>query len=230
MSNLIKHEFPGHGEIWLGDCRDLLATLPDQSVDLLLTDPPYGMGGTAQMDGRFGNKNSRFEKYRQMAGAGHWKYGAQMTAWDEAPPPELFTELFRVSQNQIIWGGNYFDLPPTRCFNVWRKLTISEHFTMAMCEYCWTSFSSNAKWFEFAPQDKERFHPTQKPVALISRQLEEYAEPGMTVLDPFAGSGTTAIAAIRQCCRFICCEKDRAYFDAAVARIQRETSQLRLPL
>ena len=101
---------------------------------------------------------------------------------------------------------------------------------MAMCEYCWTSFNSNAKYFEFAPQDKERFHPTQKPVALISRQLEEYAEPGMTVLDPFAGSGTTAIAALWQGCRFICCEKDRAYFDAAVARIQRETAQLRLPL
>lgn len=230
MANLINHVFPGHGEFWLGDCRDLLATLPDKSIDLVLTAPPYGMGGNAQMDGRFGNKNSRFEKYRQMAGGGHWKYGNEMTVWDEAPPPEIFTELFRVSQSQIIWGGNYFDLPPTRCFNVWRKLTISEHFTMAMCEYCWTSFDTNAKWFEFAPQDKERFHPTQKPVALISRQLEEYAEPGMTVLDPFAGSGTTAIAAIRQGCRFICCEKDRAYFDAAVARIQRETAQLRLPL
>lgn len=223
MSNLIKHVFPDHGEFWLGDCRDLLATLPDKSVDLLLTDPPYGMGGNAQMDGRFGNKNSRFEKYRQTA-------GGEMTTWDEAPPPELFTELFRVSKKQLIWGGNYFDLPPTRCFNVWRKLTISEHFTMAMCEYCWTSFNANAKWFEFAPQDKERFHPTQKPVELISRQLEEYAEPGMTVLDPFAGSGTTAIAAIRQGCRFICCEKDRSYFAAAVARIQRETAQLRLPL
>lgn len=101
---------------------------------------------------------------------------------------------------------------------------------MAMCEYAWCSFNLNAKFWEFAPQDASRVHPTQKPVALIARQLEEYAESGMTVLDPFAGSGTTAIAAIRQGCRFICCEKDPDYYVAAVERIKRETAQLRLPL
>lgn len=217
MQDLVKHVFPGHGEFYFCDCRDLLATLPDKSIDLLLTDPPYGSRNATSGVVRTG---------------GTWaaKYGTKIHQWDSPPCDEVFAELFRVSKHQIIWGGNYFRLPPSRCFNVWRKLTISDRFTMAMCEYAWCSFDRNAKLWEFAPQDAERFHPTQKPVGLISRQLEEYAEPGMTVLDPFAGSGTTAIAAIRQGCRFVCCENNRTYFDAAVARIQRETAQLRLPL
>jgi hypothetical protein len=95
---------------------------------------------------------------------GTWskKYGADITHWDVAPPPEYFNELFRISRNQIIWGGNYFGLPPTRCFLIWRKLTISEAFSMAMCEYAWTSFDDNAKWIELAPQgtaSEPRFHP-----------------------------------------------------------------------
>ena len=91
----------------------------------------------------------------------------KIIGWDVAPGEEYFKELFRVSKNQIIWGGNYFSLPPTRCFLVWRKLTISESFTMAMAEYAWTSFNGNAKVFECAPQGASkdpRFHPTQKPV------------------------------------------------------------------
>lgn len=154
----------------------------------------------------------------------------KIAAWDVTPTQEVFDELFRVSKNQIIWGGNYFNLPPTRCFNVWRKLTIGEQFSMAMCEYAWCSFNSNAKFFEFAPQDPTRFHPTQKPVALIARQIEEYTEQDDLILDPFSGSGTTAIAAHLLGRRFICIEKDPDYYAAAVERIKRETAQLRLPL
>ncbi len=120
------------GQIVHADCVDILRQIPDGAVDVLLTDPPYGMprreapsprlaalacsaeAGSAR--GRFGNKGSRFEKYRAMAGAGHWKYGDEMTAWDVAPGPEVFQEMFRVSREQIIWGGNYFELPATRCF------------------------------------------------------------------------------------------------------------------
>lgn len=145
--------------------------------------------------------------------------------WDIAPSDEVFAELFRVSKEQIIWGGNYFELPPTRCFNVWRKLTISEGFTMAMCEYAWCSFNRNAKWWEFAPQDPERFHPTQKPLALIARQIEEHTEPGALILDPFSGSGTTAVAAHLLGRRFICIEKDADYWRASVERLDKARAQ-----
>ena len=143
------------------------------------------------------------------------------------PPPceEVFAELFRVSKQQIIWGGNYFRLPPSRCFNVWRKLTISEKFTMAMCEYAWCSFDRNAKLWEFAPQDPERFHPSQKPVALIARQLEEYTAPGELVLDPFSGSGTTAVACHELGRRFICVERDPEYHRASIERLARVRAQ-----
>jgi site-specific DNA-methyltransferase (adenine-specific) len=145
--------------------------------------------------------------------------------WDFAPSKEVFDEIFRVSKNQIIWGGNYFNLPPTRCFNVWKKLTISEKFSMAMCEYAWTSFNENAKIFEFAPQDKNRFHPTQKPVDLIAKQLNLYSKEGDLVLDCFSGSGTTAIACHRLKRRFICIEKDPEYWAASVKRLEEEQSQ-----
>ena len=215
------------------DCMDILRKLPDKCIDLVLTDPPYGKGGDKQTDGRFGNKGGRFEKYRPVCRTGGtWsaKYENKIAAWDEAPTAELFAELFRVSKNQIIWGGNYFDLPPTRCFNVWRKLTISEVFTMAMCEYCWTSFDSNAKFWEYMPQDSERIHPTQKPVPLIMRQLEEYATPDMLILDPFAGSGTTAIACHNLGMRCISIERDEDYCRRANERLAAHKQQMLLPL
>jgi len=214
--------------IQLGDCMNYLKQLPDKCVDLLLTDPPYG-GSICRTGGRAA-KCENGEKLKVERTGGTWacKYAKKIKDWDEAPSEEVFAELFRVSKNQIIWGGNYFNLPPTRCFNVWRKLTISEKFTMAMCEYAWTSFNSNAKFWEFMPQDSERFHPTQKPVALIARQIEEYTEPGALILDPFSGSGTTAIAAHRLGRRFICIEKDTDYYAASIARLEKEKTQLLL--
>jgi site-specific DNA-methyltransferase (adenine-specific) len=101
---------------------------------------------------------------------------------------------------------------------------------MAMCEYAWCSFNSNAKFFEYAPQDPARFHPTQKPVALIARQIEEYTEPGSLILDPFSGSGTTAIACHNLGRRFICIEKDPDYHAASVKRLEEEMRQMKLPL
>ena len=109
----------------------------------------------------------------------------KIIAWDTAPDEEFFKELRRVSRNQIIWGANYFpNMPPTRCFVVWRKLTISEDFSMAMAEYAWTSFNGNAKVYECAPQGKpgdERFPPTQKPVALYSWLLRRFWTGGGSV-------------------------------------------------
>lgn len=145
--------------------------------------------------------------------------------WDVAPTQEYFDELFRVSKNQIIWGGNYFSLPPTRCFLVWRKLTISENFSMAMAEYAWTSFDGNAKVFEFMPQakpGKERFHPTQKPVELYAWIFKNYAEEGMKVLDTHMGSQSSRIAAHFAGLDFYGCEIDKDYFDAGCARYEKE--------
>lgn len=209
MENLIN-------KIIHADCLDILKQLPDKSVDLVLTDPPYGKeinGVKIERTGGSWSNNTLCKKIKD---------------WDERPSQEIFGEIFRVSKNQIIWGGNYFCLPPTRCFNVWKKLTIGEKFSMAMAEFAWTSFNTNAKLWEFAPQDPSRFHPTQKPVKLIEKQLIEYTKENDLILDCFSGSGTTAIACHNLKRRFICIEKDFDYFKASVERLEQHQRQLSL--
>lgn len=151
--------------------------------------------------------------------------------WDIAPPPEYFDELARVSKNQIIWGANYFGLPPTRCFLVWKKLTISEKFSMAMAEYAWTSFNANAKVFECAPQGNaksERFHLTQKPVALYEWIYRLFAKKGDKILDTHLGSGSSRIAAWNMGLDFVGCEIDKFYFDKQEERFAEHTAQMNL--
>ena len=162
---------------------------------------------------------------------GTWatKYGKKIISWDVAPEREYFEELFRISRNQIIWGGNYFELPPTRCFLIWRKLTISESFSMAMAEYAWTSFNSNAKVFECAPQGKTgdtRFHPCQKPLELYRWILNNYAKPGNKILDTHVGSGSSLIACKQLGFQYVGFEIDEVYYKKAVERIERETAQM----
>lgn len=164
----------------------------------------------------------------RVGGSRSKKYGTDINHWDIAPSPEYFAELARVSQNQIIWGGNYFNLPPTRCFLIWRKLTISENFTMAMCEYAWTSFNDNAKMFEYAPQDKARFHPTQKPVALYEWILNRYAHKGDKILDTHAGSASSLVACHNMGFDFVGCEIDEEYYRLANERLQAAQAQLTL--
>ena len=147
--------------------------------------------------------------------------------WDFAPPQEYFDELFRVSRNQIIWGGNYFSLPPTRCFLVWRK-PILENFTMAMCEYAWTSFNANAKCFEASPVGNPRnprFHPTQKPVKLYTWLLGLFAKPGWKLLDTHGGSMSSAVAAWRMGFDMDICEINEFYFNEGKRRVEREMRQ-----
>ena len=155
----------------------------------------------------------------------------KIIAWDVAPGEEYFKALFRVSRNQIIWGGNYFALPPTRCFLVWRKLTISENFTMAMAEYAWTSFGSNAKVFECAPQGKpgeKRFHPTQKPVDLYAWVYKLFAKPGDKILDTHMGSQSSRIAAWDAGLDYVGFEIDKTYYDLGEARFEKHTQQTNL--
>lgn len=148
--------------------------------------------------------------------------------WDIAPNEEYFNELARVSKNQIIWGGNYFDLPPTRCFLIWRKLTISENFSMAMCEYAWTSFNDNAKLFEYPPQGnkEQRFHPTQKPVELYKWVIGRFAKEGDKILDTHAGSGSCLIAAYETGHEWLGFELDKYYYEKATERIEARTAQM----
>lgn len=165
------------------------------------------------------NTRGRFSKYAD---------GGDIRHWDFAPPQEYFDELFRVSKHAIVWGGNYFDLPPTRCFLVWRKLTISENFTMAMAEYAWTNFNENAKVFECAPQGQkgdQRFHPTQKPIALYEWVFRLFAKPGDKILDTHLGSGSSRIAAYNSGLDFVGCEIDPVYFKMEEERFEKFVSQ-----
>ena len=218
------------------DCVDVMRNIGDKQIDLVLTDPPYG-GGSKNNNwdnkkrGRFGGWFNKYHIECESTG-GSWskKYqeNSNIKHWDFAPDEFCFNEIFRISKEQIIWGGNYFELPATRCFLIWKKLTISENFSMAMAEYAWTSFNKNAKIFEFAPQDSTRFHPTQKPVQLINWCLNNHSKENDLIFDGFAGSGTTAISCIRTKCRFIGCELDKEYFEKACERIETELKQLTL--
>lgn len=237
------------------DCMEAMKEFPDNYFSLAVVDPPYGGGftegggckgwfakhhpdssQTVQVErereqyNRFGGLFDRYksgEDWRHMGD----EVRKKIIAWDVAPGEEYFKELFRVSRNQIIWGGNYFSLPPTRCFLIWRKLTISESFSMAMAEYAWTSFFDNAKVFEFAPQgkaDDKRFHPTQKPVELYRWIFSRYAKPGDKILDTHLGSGSSRIAAYDAGLDFWGYEIDPVYFAKEEERFNAYSSQLSL--
>lgn len=232
------------------DCTEFMQRQPDKAFDLAIVDPPYGDGGWGQWAGRSrGRFGGRFDKYKigggtnKMRTGGSWSvkyqknspntnggvFSSDIRHWDFAPEPEYFAELFRVSKNQIIWGGNYFELPPTRCFVVWRKLSISESFSMAMCEYAWTSFIQNAKYFECAPQGtakEPRIHPTQKPVALYKWLMTKFAKPGWKLLDTHGGSFSSAIAAHELGFDLDICEIDADYFKAGKERLENIQQQL----
>ena len=213
------YEQPG---FYNADCMEAMKEFPDKFFDLAIVDPPYGAGFTEG-----GGCKGWFSKYHQ--NAEEREISKKIVAWDIAPEHEYFDELFRVSRNQIIWGGNYFKLPPTRCFVVWRKLSISESFSMAMAEYAWTSFQSNAKVFECAPQGKKddsRFHPCQKPIELYSWLLRQYAKKGDKILDTHVGSASSLIACHRSGFSAWGFEIDPEYYKKAEERLEREKAQI----
>lgn len=242
------------------DCLEAMKEFPDKFFDLAVVDPPYGDGLHAENGGGKGwftkynqsiqkdsdehrNLRGRFDKYNQplrFHGGDRWdKYlkdrpdserTKKIIEWDIAPSQEYFDELFRVSKNQIIWGGNYFNLPPTRCFLIWKKLTISENFSMAMAEYAWTSLNGNAKVFECAPQGnkEKRFHPTQKPIELYDWTFKNFAQDGFKILDTHLGSGSSRIAAWKAGLDFWGYEIDKTYFDLQEQRFEKHSSQVNL--
>jgi site-specific DNA-methyltransferase (adenine-specific)/modification methylase len=203
----------GDCELWHGDCREVLPLLPD--FDLVLTDPPYGIGAGSGT----GGKNKAAPKH----------YGPD--TWDEAPPPVWVIELMRSkSKWQVMFGGNYFTLPPSSCWLVWDKDNTGN---FADCELAWTNLPSAVRrlrwrWNGMLQQDmankEEREHPTQKPLAVMRWALMQVRDAA-TVCDPFMGSGTTGVACVHEGRRFVGIERERRYFDVACERIaqaQRE--------
>ena len=222
-------------EAHLIDCMEYMADVPDKYFDLAVVDPPYGNTVPGFDKGkRFGGWFDRYKKIKRTGGGHGKKYGHKIIDWDIAPPKEYFDELFRVSKNQIIWGGNYFDLPPTRCFIVWDKMR-SEDLTFSMCEYAWASFNENARIARIlynggAGSEKDRFHPTQKPVALYEWIFKRYAKPGYKILDTHLGSGSSRIAAHNMNLDFVGCEIDEEYFRRQEQRFKDHISQITIDL
>ena len=196
----------------------LMSRFPDKYFDLAIVDPPYG----------YGNKETNILNFRQKE---------QHREWNVAPSKEYFDELFRVSKNQIIWGGNYFSYIWNfggRCFIYWHKGNPVDNF--ADGELAWTSFDKNAKQFDFRyygnlegkTSTSEKFHPTQKPVALYKWLLDKYAKEGDKILDTHLGSGSIAIACHDYGFNLTACELDKEYFDKAMERLNNHMAQQKL--
>lgn len=165
------------------DCMEAMAEFPDKFFDLAVVDPPYGIGASEMTMGS--GKNKKYKKGKK---------------WDnETPSPEYWSELFRVSKNQIVWGGNYFELPPTKSWIFWDK-GINGDCDFADGELAWTSYNkvlriAPIRYKGFLGADADRFHPTQKPIKLYSWIYRHYLPQGGKVLDTHLGSGSNRIAA-----------------------------------
>lgn len=190
------------------DCLEYMKGLPDKAFDLAIADPPYGIrdaggatGGAGKLRGRAFN-NGKIDR------------------WDKAPDARFFNELFRVSKNQVIFGGNYFTLPPCRCFVCWDKVQPWENFSQV--EYAWTSFPCPAKLFRFDNRTGDKIHPTQKPIELYAWLMRTFAKEGDSIFDPMTGSGSSRIAAYMTGFDFTGCEIDTDYYNAAEERFKRE--------
>ncbi len=193
-------------ETYQMDCMDYMRELPDKAFDLAICDPPYGIDI---------NRSGRLVKERG------WEY----KDWDSAVPNDsYFLELRRTTVNQIIWGGNYFPLGPTRCYLLWDKQQ-PEGVSFASCEMAWTSFDASAKTFYYRTQGGTRIHPTQKPVALYKWLLQNYAKPGDRILDTHLGSGSSRIAAYDLGFDFVGIELDKDYFEAQEKRFAEHIKQ-----
>lgn len=197
-----------------GDCLPYLESLPDKAFDVVVTDPPYGIGLENIVAGR------RVDR----AVSGDF-------VWDEGRvSPNVVAEMIRVSHHQIIFGGNYYAdlLAPSPGWIVWDK---NQGLRFSDCELAWTSYKRALRMFRWTwsgavrQQPEQRYHPTQKPLALMKWVLENYTEPGMTVLDPFCGSGTTGVACIQMGRVFTGIEMDAGYFAAAKMRCEAAQNQ-----
>jgi len=203
------------------DNMELMARYPDKYFDLAIVDPPYGLGDRLVKGGAKGGMGTM----RNLA-------DDKVTTWDDKiPPPEYFTELQRVSKNQIIWGGNYFldYLGKTDGFVVWDKMNGTN--PMADAELAWQNIKGTTRmfrWHHFSGERTTKIHPTQKPTQLYKWLLDKYAKEGDKILDTHLGSGSIAIACHDYKFDLTACELDKEYFDKAMERINNHKSQLKL--
>jgi len=213
-----KHVLPAvpSSEVYLEDCVKALKRYADNHFDLAIVDPPYGLGKRL-VDG---GSVSPFIKSQNK----------KVKQWDNAiPTDEYFEQLKRVSKNQIIWGGNYFDLPPCRCFIVWDK-TIHGN-TYADADFAWTSFDTPARIYKeniAITTSEGRIHPTQKSIKIYAWLLHNYAKPNDLILDTHLGSGSSRIAAYKGGFNFVGFEIDAEYYEKQEKRFNDFKSQLRL--
>lgn len=195
----------GKATLYLGDCREILPTLP--KVDAVITDPPYGLGDKWKGGGGGAKSSWKFEQSEAMA-------------WD-MEVSDAVNDLPCLANEVVIWGGNYYSLPPMRCWFVWDKKQ-PDTWTTGQCELAWTNINKPVRAFRMAQcelaNEGEKYHPTQKPLALMQWCLK-WIE-GQKILDPFMGSGTTGVAAVQMGRSFIGIEREPKYFDIACRRIE----------
>lgn len=197
--------------VYLMDCIEGMKQFPDKIFDLAVVDPPYGLGNKL-VDGGAG-RNGKFDKDRNAV------------KWDILPSDEYFEQLFRVSKNQIIWGSNYFSLPPTRCNLIWDKM---QEFSGADFELAWTSFDKASKAFRMSRVEAYsdgKIHPCQKPIKLYDWIFANYASEGDLILDTHLGSQSSRIAAQKAGLDFVGFEIDREYYDNGNKRFKNFVSQ-----
>jgi site-specific DNA-methyltransferase (adenine-specific) len=193
------------------DCMEAMAQMPDKAFDLAIVDPPYGID-------------------RNGMNMGNSIFNSDDKTWDKsAPTPEFFNELFRVSEKQIIWGGNNFILPTSQYFAIWDKGDTMYGRDFAECEYAWVS-AGGTRIFKMSPNQKHRIHPTQKPIKLYEWLLKNYAKEGNRILDTHLGSGSSRIAADKMGFDFVGYELDTEYFEAQEKRFAQYKSQFTLDL
>ena len=202
----MRVETIGDATLYLGDCMEVLPTLG--KVDAVITDPPYGID-VGSMSLGAGKKVSGFSPF----------------SWDKsAPSNDLLRQCIEKSLISIIWGGNYFKLPPSGAWLAWDKV---QKFSGAEMELAWTNLNSPVRVFRMSRIEAygaiEKDHPTQKPIALMRWCIEKTV--AQTILDPFMGSGTTGVAAIQLGRKFIGIEKEEHYFDIACRRIEQAAKQ-----
>lgn len=209
----------GNATLYCGDCMDVLPTLA--KVDAVITDPPYGIGETGNNSRQKAagisrlNTKTRVVDYPKMD-------------WDNSPPEQdLIDSIRSLATWSAIFGGNYFNLPPTSCWLVWDKLNSGD---FADCELAWTNWPKAVRriqwrWNGMIRQgNEERNHPTQKPLGVMSWVIG-LCPKAETILDPFMGSGTTGVAAVQMGRKFIGIEREPKYFDIACKRIEQAVAQ-----
>jgi len=209
-------------QIICGDCLEVMKEIPDKSINLVLTDPPYGIKESNE-------KNRTRARLAKTTDFGHYDWDKQKVK------KEYFEEIRRVSKNQVIFGGNYYAsiLGDSSCWLVWDKDNGKNDF--ADCELAWTSFKTAVRKFKWRwkgmlqedmKNKEKRVHPTQKPLPLFKWILEKYSQPNDVILDPFLGSGTTAVACLELNRHFIGIELSSEYCEIAKKRIREIQPQL----